>query len=105
MGDTIIRLAGGQPWERPPQCPTPCHMCPKVPHERRTDKATRADAIEPSQQSWAILSHYRRCKAIGRFPDDTVVERHAGLIHEIETAIDRARLENTAGLLSLLFKG
>ena len=104
MGDTIIRLAGGQPWERPPQSPTPCQMCPKVPHDRRTATTTRADAIEPTERSWSILWHYRKCKAVGRFPDDPLVERHAGLIHEVESAVERARLEHTAGMLSLLFK-
>lgn len=103
MGDRILLLAGGDKWERSKGIPTPCHQCPKVPREKRTSKATRKDAIEPTARSWAILWHYRRCRAVNRFPVDAIVETHAALIDEMERSVDAARNESAASLLNLLF--
>lgn len=109
MGDRIILLAGGAKWERPKGIPTPCHKCPKVPRDKRTARACRADAIEPTPLSWAILWHYRACKAVNEFPRaldgriDPLVKRHAGLIAEVVRAVERAKMDSASGLLSLLF--
>lgn len=111
MGDRIILLAGGDRWERPKGLATPCHQCPKVPREKRTSKATRADAIEPTARSWATLWHYRACVAVGEFPRgddgkiDPLVRRNAALISEVVRSCERARLDSAGGLLSLLFSG
>ncbi len=110
MGDRIILLAGGDRWERPKGVPTPCHLCPKVPRDRRTGRATRADAIDPSPESWSILWHHRECRAVGDFRDDSgtvdpLVRHHAGLIDGQERQVAAMKMENVGGLLSLLFKG
>jgi hypothetical protein len=41
-----------------------------------------------------------KCKAIGRFPDDPLVARHAGIIRELEEAADRMRQEQLRQLLA-----
>jgi hypothetical protein len=109
MGDAIQRLADGDPWPRMKDARgrpmTPCHQCPKVPREKRGKATTRADAIEPTEASWAILWHYRQCKAVGRHPEDALADRHAGLIAEMEASIVRARAESASNLLGLLFTG
>ena len=108
MGDRILTLASGERWERPKGIPTPCHQCPKVPREKRTARACRKDAIEPTERSWAILWHYRACRAVGEFRGadgqiDPLVRRHAGLIAEVVRAVERAKLDSANGLLGLLF--
>lgn len=35
--------------------------------------------------------HYLQCKAVGRFPEDAIVERNAGLIRQAEEIAERAR--------------
>ena len=35
--------------------------------------------------------HYLECKAVGRFPEDAIVTRNAGLIRQAEEIADRAR--------------
>lgn len=105
MGATVQRLAGGEPWRRPKGVPTPCHQCPKVPREKRTKQATRADAIEPTEASWAILWHYRQCRAVRRHPEDELADRHAGLICEVLESVQRVRQDETSGLLGILLAG
>lgn len=34
--------------------------------------------------------HYRRCKAVGRFPEDDLVEHNAAIIRAAEDEADRA---------------
>lgn len=102
LSGKINYLAGGDPQEREPGSGTPCHICPKVPEGRRTADSTYRDAIEPTERSRAILTHYYRCKAVGRFPLDMIVEEHAGQIAEIEAAVANARAQHSAGLLGML---
>jgi hypothetical protein len=63
--------------------PTPCRTrkgCPK---------GTPEDSRELTRQNTSTYRHYLDCKATGLFPDDPVVRRNAGIIREIEDAIDR----------------
>ncbi|MGC1274801.1 MAG: hypothetical protein WBC44_13930 [Planctomycetaceae bacterium] len=57
---------------------------------------------ELSAKNLAAYRHHKTCKAVGRFPRDSTVERNAMLIEAIE---DAARQTNDVGLLSLLGKG
>lgn len=66
--------------------PTPCGTCPKVPAlVRKTQrKVTRADAVEMTPESAEAYRHFRRCRAVGRFPLDVIVERDAEICREAE---------------------
>lgn len=97
----LIRLDDGRPMPRPEGIPTPCHQCPKVPDS--APAKTREHAIEPTERSWTALAHYRRCKVVGRFPEDEIVERNAALLAQVERDADFARQRDAAGLIAVLF--
>lgn len=99
MGPAVM-LDDGRHMPRPEGCPTPCHQCPKVP--RSAPERTRAHAIDPTERSLRALEHYERCKAVGRFPLDVIVERNAGLISAIERDCERSESYDAAGNLALL---
>lgn len=68
----------------------PCHDggCPK-------GKPGGDVALWPHNE--AAYNHYRRCKAVGRFPMDEVVEHNAAVIAEVEAQWDqmsRRRMES-----------
>lgn len=74
---------------RPAGVVTPCFKCPKIPDD--APERARQYAVEMSDRNRQAFRHYRECKATGRFPDDPIVRRNAGLIREIEDALDRAK--------------
>jgi len=70
----VLRAPGSRP---------PCWICEKVPEavrEREQIRTNKSHAINLSQRNWMVWRHYRQCKAVGRFPVDPIVERHAGII-------------------------
>lgn len=72
---------GGIDQPRMPGTPLPCWKCPKIP---KGVEPKPENAIELSAKNWECYDHYLRCKAVGRFPDDQLVERNAGLIRAAE---------------------
>jgi hypothetical protein len=87
FGKVVTR--GGRPVERQRHHPPPCHVCPKIPEG---DPANPAFAVELDERSAAIYTHYRECKAVGRFPDDPLVRRHAALCQVVDEAVERVHL-------------
>lgn len=88
----------GLPELRARGCFAPCRYtrkgCPKgTPENKRS-------LSEVNAQCW---EHYRECRAVGQFPDDPLVRRHASLIREVEDFChrqqDRERLAEVLGLL------
>lgn len=58
--------------------PPPCRTnqgCPK---------GTPENSKELSNKNRLAYDHYLQCKAIGKFPDDAIVYRNAGIIRRIE---------------------
>ena len=76
----------GTPVKRPPNVPTPCRSCPKIPQGERPHPS---NAIELTDENYRVYVHYQRCKAVGRFPDDPIVEHNAGLIRTVEDRVAR----------------
>ncbi len=77
----------------PPECQTR-EGCPKgTPDKQRSLTAQNAEAYE----------HYKRCRAVGRFPEDPIVEANAATIREIEDDNER-RLQSEL-IRSLLLAG
>jgi hypothetical protein len=97
-------LIRGKPVPRGGSLP-PCWKCPKVPlavrkeRQRSGKEVTPADAADPGPEHYAIVEHFLRCDAVGQFPDDEIVKRHAGIIRPYKDAADRRPLETLIGLV------
>ena len=92
---------------RPPDAPTPCHKCAKVPLAVREGGAAdwrecRAHAREMTAANRAAWAFYRRCRAVGRFPDDPLVAWCAAAIADVERAAERLPLEKLSSGVELL---
>lgn len=67
----------------------PCRRCPKVPasvvarRQRTGDRVTPADALEPGPEHRLAVEHFLECVAVGRFPRDGWVRRHAALLRPL----------------------
>lgn len=72
-----LRVAGTEPCRTAQGCKKGTPESPKSLNAR-------------NRQAW---DHYMRCKATGRFPDDSIVAHNAGLIVQVSEAISRARAE------------
>lgn len=76
----------GQPVARPPGTRPPCGYdaaaCPK-------GSPTAGRELTPA--NWQAYVHYLQCKATGRFPDDPIVVRNAGVIRLVEDSLERGR--------------
>lgn len=94
-----MMLESGEQMRRPEGGKPPCHQCPKTPRDL---PRTRENAIEPTERSWDAIRHFQRCSTTGRFPDDEIVERNAGLIGPIEKDSESAKARDAAGLIALM---
>lgn len=77
-------------------CRDPSRGCPK-------------GSPESPNKLWSeneiCLEHYREHKAIGKFPDDSVVRRNAAVIEEVERSVGGLReVEYQRSVLELLAK-
>lgn len=64
-------------------------------------KGRVGETFELSPKNWQAFNHYRRCKAIGHFPDDPIVARNAAAISAIERVADR-RNDSAAASLAVI---
>lgn len=82
----------GQPLRRASGQGSPCKRCVK----------TRPYAADISDRNWATYIHYLECKAVGHFPDDTLVKKSASVIRRCEDHADKlaAMGAMSAGLIS-----
>jgi hypothetical protein len=102
-GELTRRPSGplGLPVLRPPGTPLPCHQCPKI---AAGDEPRPENAQELTDRNRRALAHYLECAAVGCFPDDPLVRRHAALIKEALAAADEARDARDLGLLGSLLR-
>lgn len=73
--------------------PTPCHTCPKIPEG---ELPVPENARELTPQLARVFAHYRRCRAVGRFPvqphgEDALLVEHAALIGDVERSMEESR--------------
>lgn len=102
-GYLVTRRGNGNiplPQVRPAGVPTPCAVCPKIPAGEPTKD--RSKAIELTPDNALAFSHYRECKAVGRFPDDPLVSRDAAIIAGVVDAIYDARQDALAKSLGFM---
>ena len=86
--------------------PTPCHKCPKVPLAVRTSgvacevmRESACDLTDRDRKAWAF---YRKCRAVGRFPEDPVVEWYSEILRAVYDEADREPARKVAAGLEAL---
>ena len=84
MGE-IVMLAG-KPVPRIADQNPPCRWCPKIP---KGAEPVPENAEELSERNWLAYQHYLECKAVGKFPGDSMVRRNAMLIRQVEDSARR----------------
>lgn len=96
-GSKQIVKRRGKPLERisPPPCRTK-QGCPK---------GTPEDPKSLSPRNQKVYAHYQRCKAVGRFPDDSLVADNAAIIASIEESVARQKAEEQTSYLKAVIKG
>lgn len=79
-----VKWKHGKPLPRlsKPPCMLPQMGCPKGHIDQQRGLS------EKNMRAW---SHYLECSATGQFPDDSIVRRNAGIIHSVETAVERSK--------------
>jgi hypothetical protein len=82
--------------------PTPCAACPKT--EGSARRAWR-DAADLTPRNARAYRHYAECRAVGSFPDDPLVRRHAGVVRAAEDAVRRAEVAGPLRLIAALLGG
>lgn len=90
-----LPLGSGNKWLNE-HCLTPCGECPKIPKGAPKD---RRYAIEPTERSWKIYQHWRECRAVGHFPEDGLVKRHASILQSIQDELDAQPMAQLTQLL------
>ncbi len=92
-GDFADRPAerAGRPVPRVPGQRPPCSYCPKQPADVPEAARTPETAVELSDKNWRAYLHHVESAAVGRFPDDPIVRRNAGLIARVEKDVDAVR--------------
>jgi hypothetical protein len=101
----VMLNADGTPKKRPRGVLAPCRFKEKLvaqnyPPDSPTmkkagcPKGTPEDSRELSPENRLAYEHYVQCKAVGRFPDDEIVERNAGIIRSVEDAHARKVQQN-----------
>lgn len=107
-GDVMRDPATGEPVPRGGGVPTPCSGCPKVPTWAKAAgkdwRELRTLAAELTPANRAAFDFYTRCKAVGRFPDDAVVEWYAGIIRRAEDEDARRRADKTNRAVTALIE-
>ena len=88
---------------RLPRMKPPCSTCGKVPEsiKKSTHPAliNKRHAMGLSEQNRLVFQHYLECAAVGKFPDDPIVARHAMILKQLEK--DWQRLEQTKERIEL----
>jgi len=64
-------------------CPPMCQT------EKGCPKGTPENPRTLNERNQMAYEHYKQCRAVGRFPEDPVVERNAAVIRELEDEHDR----------------
>jgi hypothetical protein len=93
-GEVEKNPSTGLPLERKSEF-APCRLfaAGKRQHLGPCPKGTPEDPKSLLPQNEACYRHYQECQAVGEFPDDPLVRRHARLIREIEQGYERYRDE------------
>lgn len=87
-----------EPLERPKGTLPPCGYGPK-----ECPKVSPDAGLELTDQNLLAYQHYRECRAVGRFPDDSIVRENAAAIREVEDQIGELREQRF--LLNILTAG
>ncbi|MBL8867083.1 MAG: hypothetical protein JNK93_16110 [Planctomycetia bacterium] len=72
--------------------------------QRTGSRVIPADALEPGPEHRLAVGHFLECAAVGRFPDDGWVRRHAMLLRPMLRRVEQAPIRDMAELLRLFLR-
>jgi hypothetical protein len=95
-GEVELDRNTGEPLRRAKGTSPPCR------YRRGCPKGTPEDQRALTNQNQRAWDHYRECRAVGVFPDDPIVRRHAALLRDVEDSCRRKReMDRLISILSL----
>ena len=74
----VLKNKFGELFKRPPGNLPPCKI-----RGIGCDKGTPEEQRQLSDKNRMAYWHYLQCRAVGRFPDDPIVERNAAIIRQV----------------------
>lgn len=83
------------PIPRDSGCPPACMTT------RGCPKGSPDAGLELTPKNWRALEHFKQCRAVGRFPRDSICERNAAIIDDAERAADRSQRRLQTELLKV----
>lgn len=92
----LRRWPDGTPKRRPLNTVLPCGGCPKIP---KGAEPSPRNAQELNDRLWLAYQHYRRCRAVNRWPEDPIIERNAEIIREVEDDVAKQQENEMLALL------
>ena len=85
-----------QPLKRPKHIGPPCTFPKGCPKGHIDDQHVL------SAKNQRAYEYYQQCRAIGRFPEDWIVEHNAGIIYQVEQGIDRVSTTQISHLVAAM---
>lgn len=79
----------GRKVKRHPGSMPPCQECPKISPRIEPKNRSWLTAADLTQEMFDVWQHYKICKAVGRFPEDTLVELCAARLLSAEEKADK----------------
>lgn len=58
-----------------------------------------------SEKNLKAWGHYIECRAVGEFPEDSIVRRNAGIIRSVEDAIERQKRDELLLYMRAVMRG
>lgn len=92
-----LSLFRGEPVER--VVPAPC--CNRK-HPKGCLKGTAENPKVLTPKNQKVYQHWKECKAVGQFPEDDIVKKHAALIQDI---VDQANEHKQMQMMSIMMLG
>lgn len=87
----------GQPLKRMAGIKPPCQTAKGCP------KGSPTASVALSERNQQAYDHYQRCRAVGKFPEDPIVEENAALIRYVEDQV--AALEHQRLITAVMLGG
>ncbi|MCA9014012.1 MAG: hypothetical protein KDA77_01660, partial [Planctomycetaceae bacterium] len=70
-------------------------------HEKGCLKGTADKQKVLSPKNEKVYQHWKECKAVGQFPDDDIVKKHAALIQDVVDSVNECKQMKMMSLMMI----